>query len=86
MSDELKDALTEFARFALTLKGDEKGEAQTYGMADDVDPLAFLLALNLKLAAKEKAGGKITAPGLPPTTEQHDEFITDDCIQQPEAR
>jgi hypothetical protein len=30
MSGELKDALTEFARFARTLQGDEKGEAQTF--------------------------------------------------------
>ena len=36
-----------------------------YGMAEDVDPLAFLLELNLACAAKEKAGEKITPPGLP---------------------
>ena len=36
-----------------------------YGMPEDADPLAFLLELNLACAAKEKAGEKITPPGLP---------------------
>jgi hypothetical protein len=54
-----------------------------YGMADDSDPLAFLLELNLACAAKEKAGEKITPPGLPQPAEQHAEFITDDCIRAP---
>jgi SAM-dependent methyltransferase len=52
-----------------------------YGMAKGVDPLAFLLELNLACAAKEKAGEKITPPGLPLPTQQHAEFVTDDCIQ-----
>ena len=30
MVDELKNALTEFVRFAQTLRGDEKSEAQTF--------------------------------------------------------
>src|SRR3954464_3659445 len=30
MADELKKALSEFVRFALTLKGDEKSEAQSF--------------------------------------------------------
>ena len=47
-----------------------------YGMPDDADPLAFLLELNLVCAAKEKAGKKITPPGLPLPMEQHAEFIT----------
>lgn len=51
-----------------------------YGMADAADPLAFLLALNLKLVAKEKAGGKITAPGLPLPEAERATFVTDDCI------
>src|SRR5438034_1130184 len=38
---------------------------RAYGMADDVDPLTFLLELNLACSAKEKAGEKITPPGLP---------------------
>ena len=52
-----------------------------YGMPTDAEPLAFLLELNLVCAAKEKAGEKITAPGLPFPTEGHAEFVTDDCIQ-----
>ncbi len=51
-----------------------------YGMADDIDPLAFLLELNLACAAKEKAGKKITPPGLPLPLEEHARLITNDCI------
>src|SRR5205814_3130221 len=35
-----------------------------YGMPDAADPLVFLLDLNFACAAKEKAGKKITPPGL----------------------
>ncbi len=52
-----------------------------YGMPEDADPLAFLLELNLGCAAKEKAGEKITPPGLPLPPEHHTDFITDDCIK-----
>jgi len=52
-----------------------------YGMAEDVDPLAFLLELNLACAAKETAGEKITPPGLPLPAEEHASVITDDCIR-----
>ena len=54
-----------------------------YGMADDVDPLAFLLELNLACAAKEKAGEKITPPGLPLPVTEDSQFIKEDCIQPP---
>jgi hypothetical protein len=54
-----------------------------YVVAEDVDPLAFLLELNLDLAAREKAGRKITPPGLPLQTKERKMFITDDCIQAP---
>jgi hypothetical protein len=54
-----------------------------YGMAEDADPLAFLLELNLACAAKEKAGEKITSPGLPLPPDEHVELVTDDCIQPP---
>ena len=56
-----------------------------YGMADDVDPLAFLLELNLACAAKEKIGEKITPPGLPLPSKEHAALITDDCIEPPRA-
>ena len=54
-----------------------------YGMPADADPLAFLLELNLACAGREKAGEKITPPGLPLPSDQHAEFITEDCLQAP---
>ena len=50
-----------------------------YAMPKPADPLAFLLALNLDLAAKEKAGEPITPPGLP--LKDGTAFITEDCIR-----
>lgn len=52
----------------------------TYGMKETEDPLAFLLALNHACAEKEKAGEKITPPGLPLPPEEHAAFVTEDCI------
>jgi len=52
-----------------------------YGMAEDADPLTFLLELNLACAAKEKAGKKITPPGLPLPPEEQKQFVTRDCIE-----
>jgi hypothetical protein len=54
-----------------------------YGMAQDADPLAFLLELNLACAAKEKAGEKITPPGLPLLTTEQKNLVTHDCIEAP---
>jgi SAM-dependent methyltransferase len=51
-----------------------------YGMAEHADPLAFLLELNLACAAKEKAGQKITSPGLPLPERERNAFTTEDCI------
>ncbi len=51
-----------------------------YGMSEDADPLAFLLALNLELAAKEKEGETITSPGLPLPGDERASFVTADCI------
>jgi SAM-dependent methyltransferase len=56
-----------------------------YEMPNESDPLAFLLELNLACAAKEKAGAKITQPGLPLPAEEQAEFVTDDGIQPPRA-
>ena len=58
-----------------------------YGMPAKADPLAFLLALNLTLDAKEKAGEPITPPGLPFPEAERAAFITADCIEvtEPEA-
>jgi hypothetical protein len=52
-----------------------------YGMPEKADPLAFLLDLNLALAAREKKGEPITPPGLPLPAAEHAAFITDDCIR-----
>lgn len=49
-----------------------------YGMPEDADPLAFLLELNRACAAKEKAGEKVTPPGLP--RDGAAGFVTEDCI------
>jgi SAM-dependent methyltransferase len=54
-----------------------------YAMSENADPLAFLLELNLACAAKEKAGEKITPPGLPLPPDEHAAFITEDCIESP---
>ena len=51
-----------------------------YGMSADNHPLAFLLALNLELAAKEKDGKTITPPGLPLPESERAAFVTTDCI------
>jgi len=52
-----------------------------YAMPQPADPLAFLFALNLELAAKEKAGEPITPPGLPLSEKEPGAFITEDCIK-----
>jgi hypothetical protein len=52
-----------------------------YAMPTAADPLAFLLALNLELAAKEKAREKITPPGLPLPGSEHAIFVSDDCVR-----
>jgi hypothetical protein len=52
-----------------------------YAMPKAADPLTFLLTLNLTLAAKEKAGEKITPPGLPLPDAGHAPFITEDCVR-----
>lgn len=51
-----------------------------YGMLEDADSLAFLLELNLACPEKEKAGEKITRPGLALALEDKQCFITEDCI------
>ena len=51
-----------------------------YGIKKDDDVLAFLLALNSKLAEKEDQGEEIIGPGLPPGIGNAEEFITKDCI------
>ena len=52
----------------------------TYGMSAEDDPLTFLLALNLELAAKEKDGKTILPPGLALPESERAAFVTIDCI------
>ena len=52
-----------------------------YGMSSSADPLAFLLELNLALAAKEQKGVPITPPGLPLPPAEQAAYITDDCVR-----
>jgi SAM-dependent methyltransferase len=58
----------------------DKAVRAAYSMAEDADPLAFLLELNLACAAKEKTGEKITPPGLPLPNIDRAAFISDDCL------
>jgi hypothetical protein len=51
-----------------------------YGMSATIDPLEFLLNLNLALAADEHAGGSIQGPGLPAYVLDRKGFVTPDCV------
>jgi hypothetical protein len=51
-----------------------------YGMKEDEEILAFLLKVNLDLAAKESKGEHITPPGLPSFVPNPADFVTEDCI------
>lgn len=52
-----------------------------YGFAPGDDLLARLLALNLDVAARERAGSPVTAPGVPPGHPDPSRLVTDDCIR-----
>jgi hypothetical protein len=49
-----------------------------YGINAKEDPLAFLLALNGTVAAREAAGQTIMAPGVHLCIEEPRSFVTDD--------
>ncbi len=49
-------------------------------MKPDEDILAFLLQLNLELAAKEANGEAITPPGLPAFVPEPQSFVSEDCV------
>jgi hypothetical protein len=51
-----------------------------YGFDAKKDLLAQLLELNLAVAAKEKAGEKVTPPGVPPSYGDAKKLLTEDCI------
>jgi hypothetical protein len=52
-----------------------------YGFSAKDDLLAQLLALNLSVAARERAGEPVTAPGIPPGHPDPSRLVTDDCIR-----
>jgi hypothetical protein len=54
---------------------------RAYGMPKDADPIAFLLELNHRVAAKEAANEVVVGPGLPSTIADPSEFITSDCLR-----
>ena len=49
-------------------------------MKEQENPLAFLLSLNLELAALESNGNPGTPPGLPAGMPEVEQFISADCI------
>jgi hypothetical protein len=57
----------------------DKAVRACYGLGKG-DPLAFLLALNEKLAAAEDNGESVQKPGLPKIVKVASAFITKDCI------
>lgn len=54
---------------------------EAYGMTKKTDPLDFLLELNGKVVAAEKAGKTIQGPGLPSVVTDPKPFISKDCIE-----
>lgn len=52
-----------------------------YGFDAKKDLLTQLLELNLAIAAREKAGRPVTAPGVPPGYGDSAGLITEDCIR-----
>lgn len=81
MPSELWGALREFIRFALTPRDDKK--TPSCGMSADVDPLAFMVGLDLTYLAGEKAAEQITSPGVLVPNEDQTAFVSECCIQSP---
>ncbi len=52
-------------------------------MNEKEDPLAFLLRLNLELAAREEKGAAVTLPGFSKAVSNSAEFVTQDCVRPP---
>ena len=51
-----------------------------YGMPAAADPLAFLLALNLRLATVEAEGGAVVGPGPPPSVPDPAALVSADAV------
>lgn len=54
-----------------------------YGMTAREDVLAFLLAQNQALSAREARGEAIPGPGLPAWVKDAAAFVSDDCVRAP---
>jgi hypothetical protein len=54
---------------------------EAYGFEAKKDLLAQLLELNLTVAAREKNGKPVTAPGIPARYGDAKKLVTDDCIR-----
>lgn len=52
-----------------------------YNFSPKKDLLAQLLDLNHAVAAKEKAGEAVTAPGVPATYGDATSLVTEDCVR-----
>jgi hypothetical protein len=60
----------------------DKAVRSLYGMAENQDPLEFLLNLNLEVAMKEDRGEPVIKAGFPEMFQEAiAEFITEDCVQ-----
>lgn len=59
----------------------DRAVLDAYGFSSKKDLLAQLLALNLDVARREKAGEPVTAPGVPPDYPDPARLITADCIR-----
>ena len=59
----------------------DRAVCAAYGVAPEADALAFLLALNLAVAAAERRGEAVTGPGLPAIAEPaRARLVTRDCV------
>ncbi len=57
---------------------------EAYGMKKESDGLEFLVKLNAELKTIESSGGAVIGPGLPPSVEGANEFISGDAVKMPE--
>lgn len=54
---------------------------EAYGMPEGADVLQYLLALNVRIYAREQRGEKVQGPGLPEKIKDKSELISDDCVK-----
>ena len=62
----------------------DKSVRDIYGIAENQDPLKFLLDLNLEVAIAEERGEPVIKAGFPEMFQEAiDQFITVDSVQMP---